>query len=125
MCQPARHQHLHQPEKLAQAVIQHQLVLREAELHGRYAEWDGQRREIPLARSTLDVRFKGGSRALSVGVNAIMADGSPAFRTFGGTALPMQVDIDEAKQAMRKDLFANDAEIADGVRIALAPLRAP
>lgn len=106
-------------------VIQHQLVLREAELRGRYAEWDGQRREIPLARANLDVRFKGGSRALSVGVNAIMADGSPAFRTFGGASLPMQVDMDEAKQAMRKDLFNNDAEISDGVRIALAPLRAP
>jgi hypothetical protein len=32
---------------------------------------------------------------------------------------------DEAKQKMRTDLFTNDAQIADGVRIALAPLRAP
>jgi hypothetical protein len=106
-------------------VIQHQLVLRGAELRGRYAEWDGQRREIPLTRTTMDVRFKGGARALSVGVNAITGDGAAAFRTFGGVTLPMQVDVDEAKQKMRTDLFNNDAEIADGVRIALAPLRAP
>lgn len=106
-------------------LVQHQLMLREAKLHGLYAEWDGQRREIPVTQSTRELRFKGGSRALSVGVNAIMADGTPAFRTFGGAALPMQVDVDEAKQTMRKDLFANDAEIADGVRIALAPLREP
>jgi len=57
--------------------------------------------------------------------NAIASDGAPAFRTFGGAALPMHGDMDEAKQTLRKDLFANDAEIADGVRIALAPLREP
>lgn len=106
-------------------VIHHQLVLRGAELRGRHAEWDGQRREIPLARNTMDVRFKGGARALSVAVRVIAGDGTPGFRTYGGVTLPMQVDMDEAKQTMRKDLFANDAEIADGVRIALAPLRAP
>lgn len=104
-------------------VVQHQLVLRRTELKGRYAEWDGQRREIPLTRITADVRFSGSARSLSVMLNVIAANGGSAFRTFGGVTLPMQMDVDEAKQKIRTDLFANDAEIADGVRIALAPLR--
>jgi hypothetical protein len=106
-------------------VAQHQLVLRRAELKGRYATWDGQRREIPLTRITADVRFSGSARSLSVMLNVIASNGDSAFRTFGGVTLPMQVDVDEARQKMRTDLFTNDAEIADGVRIALAPLRAP
>jgi hypothetical protein len=106
-------------------VAQHQLLLRRAELKGRYATWDGQRREVPITRITADVRFNGSVYALSVMLNVIASDGDPAFRTFGGVTLPMQMDVDEARQKMRTDLFANDAEIADGVRIALAPLSAP
>lgn len=100
------------------------LVMRHAELQQRVAEWDGQRRLIAVSKTGGTLHsFSGSIGAISVEMLALGADGRLAFRTFGGAAMPYAADTIGAQFELRPDLFADDAEIADGVRIALAPLR--
>jgi hypothetical protein len=104
-------------------VIQQRLVTRTAKLDGSIADWDGQSRSIPVKNArTREFRFSGTTKALSIELLAVMANGGMGFRTYGGASLPYQADIQESVNELRPNLFSNDQEVADGVRIALQPL---
>lgn len=99
------------------------IVRRSATLKGSVAEWDGQRKEIPLkGNGSRDYRFTGNTLGLSVELVALTADGKLGFRTFGGISLPYQSDVHEKRSELRTDLFSDDRDVASGVRIVLEPL---
>jgi len=104
-------------------VIQQRLVPRTARLDGSVVDWDGQSRSVPVKNAhTREFRFSGTTTALSVELLAVMANGGMGFRTYGGASLPFQTDVQESVNELRPNLFSNDQEVADGVRIALQPL---
>ena len=107
-------------------VIRQRLVARKASLDGEYAQWDGQQRYISVVQGGVGRRysFSGSTHGISVELFAIAADGSLALHTFGGASLLYQMNLHETRNEIRSDLFSNDKEIADGVRLALEPLRA-
>lgn len=107
----------------AALVISHSLVLRPAQLSGVKAQWDGQSRVQPTALSAGgDYRFDGTKVGMSVELLGIAGNGSIAFKTYGGIALPYRADTWDGSSQVRKDLFASAAETAEGVHIALQPL---
>lgn len=107
----------------AALVISHSLVLRKAQFSGAMAQWDGQSKVQPTSRSAGEnYRFDGTTPAISVELLGIAGNGAIAFKTYGGVALPYRADTWAGTSAVRKDLFANDGETAEGVRIALQPL---
>ncbi|HEU4777644.1 MAG TPA: hypothetical protein VFS95_12525 [Telluria sp.] len=110
----------------AALVLKPALVLRQARLQGKTAEWDGQRK-MPKLKDNFgdDHRFDGHTVAISLECLAIAGSGEFAFKTLGGVTLPYRGDAWDGKQEIRDDLFANDKEIAEGVQIALRPLLRP
>jgi len=68
------------------------------------------------------MRFRATTRGLSVELMGIGTEGGSAFRGFGSASLPYRVDVGAGQMELRADLFDEDDEIADGVRLALAPL---
>lgn len=87
------------------------------------AEWDGQRRRVVVVGSARsDGIVTGKALALSVELLGLTGNGTVVFRSFGGASLPFQLDWASSRNVLRPDLFSSDAEIADGVRIALRPL---
>lgn len=107
----------------AALVVSHGLVIRRAQLSGTKAQWDGQSKVQPTSRSAgTDYRFDGATVALSVELLGIAGNGSIAFKTYGGVALPYRADTWDGKNEIRKDMFAKDTETAEGVHIALRPL---
>lgn len=106
-------------------IIQQRLVERTATLNGFVADWDGQTRRIQT-RGALgqDYKFTGSTLAISVELVGVMADGGVGFRTYGGATLPFQTNVRESRNELRANLFQDDKEIADGVRISLQPLLA-
>ncbi len=110
----------------ASLVVSHSLVLRKAQFAGAMAQWDGQSKVQPTSRSAgADYRFDGTTAAISVELLGIGGTGAIAFKTYGGVALPYRADTWDGTSHVRKDLFASDAETAEGVRIALEPLLRP
>jgi hypothetical protein len=109
----------------AALIISHALLMRQAELSGARATWDGQNRPQPTSKAYGDeMRFNGDTIGLSVELLGIAADGSVAFKTHGGTSLPYRADVWNGKNSVRTDLFEKEEETADGVRIALKPVLA-
>jgi hypothetical protein len=107
----------------AALIISHGLLLRQAQLSGTRAAWDGQNRAQPTSNASGEnVRFDGATIGLSVELLGIASDGSIAFKTYGGTSLPYRADVWNGKHIVRTDLFDTDAETAQGVRIALQPV---
>lgn len=107
-------------ETQAAMVLRPRLVLRQAELSGMSAAWDGQQRRVPVFGADT-VSHKGSTIGLSVSLDAFTASGELVMRTFGGALLPYRVNANSGQNEVRADLFANDVELADGVSIALAP----
>lgn len=104
-------------------LLRYRLVIRQAELGGQTADWDGQRRRVKTSLTDgADSNFSGKTEAISVELLAMMADGSFAFKTYGGASLPYQAKVGAGKMALRSDLFQNDSEIAEAVRLAIAPI---
>jgi hypothetical protein len=106
-------------------LVQQRLVSRSATLEGSMAEWDGQARPIPLKNARPgEYRFNGTTRAISVELVALTAEGKLAFRSYGGLTIRFQTNMQEAKAEPRPDLFADDRETAEAVQLALEPLTA-
>lgn len=104
-------------------LVRQRMAVRSARLAGTYAEWDGMRRQVPTTDDpSRSYRYSGSTTALSVELTAIDARGGFAFRRFGGAALPFEINNRELKSELRRDLFASDAEVAAGARLALEPL---
>lgn len=111
-------------------LIQSRIVARTAVLQGSSATWDGQRTRIPTIndRGTREPNFTGSTSSFSIQLTAVMSTGAPAFLTYGGASIIHAMDMERPRGEVRRDLFNNDLEVAEGVRIALAPLipaRAP
>lgn len=105
-------------------MIQPRLVQRRAELRGSSAVWDGQHTSIPAeGHRQHDYRFSGATHALSVELMAVTSTGAWAFRSYGGASLLFVFNSDQERSELRRDLFQNEQEVAQGVRIALTPLR--
>ena len=105
-------------------VVRQRFLARKASLEGMMAQWDGQQRHIPVSQGGVSktYSFSGSTYGISVELLAIAGDGAFAFRMYGGVSLPYQTNIHEVRNEIRPDLFSDDKEIADGVRIALGPL---
>lgn len=109
-------------ETRAAAVMRPQLVLRNAEVSGMSAVWDGQQRRIAVAGAGGDmVRHDGVTLGVSARLDIFASSGELVMQTHGGILLPYRVNIQSGKNQVRPDLFANEKDIADGVAIALTP----
>lgn len=106
----------------AAMVIMPRLRLREAEVSGMSALWDGQQRRVPTFGTGAGTLTQSGSTlGLSVGLEVFAANGEKVMETFGGALLPYRVNARTAKNEVRPDLFADESEVAEGAAIALAP----
>ncbi len=112
-------------ETSAAMVIRPKLVMRQAELLGTKADWDGRLELLPT-RGTFGGRseHRGSTTAVSVQLIAMSGNGNIAFSTFGGITLPYIVNFVTEKPELRKDIFQIESDVTKGVRIALAPLLA-
>ncbi len=112
-------------ETSAALVIRPKLVMRQAELLGTKADWDGRQELVPT-RGTFGARseHRGTMTAVSVQLIAISGKGSIAFSTFGGITLPYIVNFVTEKPELRTVIFQLESDVTKGVRIALAPLLA-
>jgi hypothetical protein len=108
----------------AALVLVPRLVLRQAELAGPKAAWDGQLRRVPTRAWGDMLHFAGTVPALSVEITAFAADGRFGFHALGGASLPLRMDAGAGRGVLRDDLFATAAELDEGLVIALAPLAA-
>lgn len=109
-------------ETQAATVMRPRLVLREAEVAGMSAAWDGQQRRVPeIGGGGGTLSHHGSTLGLSVGLDVFAASGELVIHTFGGALLPYRLNVNLGQNEVRADLFATDAEVADGVAIALAP----
>jgi hypothetical protein len=113
-------------EQTCDLVIRPRMVARHAELGGSRATWDGVRKLIPLRNAgRLDYSFSGTASAISVELTVLTGQGAFAFRHYGGITLPHEADVWDQKSKFRTDLFDNDKDVAEGVRVALEPLLPP
>ena len=104
-------------------VLEYQLVERPATLSGRSAQWDGQvRQQQVVGAYGNEYRHDGSTVGLSVRLFGLLADGRVAFKTYGGTSLPYQINARSAVQEFRPNLFISGEETAEGVKLALAPI---
>jgi hypothetical protein len=101
-------------------IIRPRMVLRQAELSGMSASWDGQQRRVPVFGGDT-TSYKGSTFGLSVALDGFASNGEMVMRTYGGALLPYRVNINSGKSEVRADLFANDTEVSEGVAIALVP----
>jgi hypothetical protein len=106
----------------AAVVVRPQLVLRNAEIAGMSAVWDGQQRRISVFGAGGDtIRHDGLTLGLSVGLDIFASSGELVMHTHGGALLPYRVNVQSSKNEVRSNLFANEKDVADGVAIALTP----
>lgn len=105
-------------------VIHPSLVPRPAQLLGRHVEWDGLRRLLPVnyGKGGTTYSFQGGTTAISVELIGASAAGEILFKTLGGASLPHVVNAYDSRFDIRNDLFTSNAEVGEGVEIALTPL---
>ncbi len=109
-------------ETHAAVVVRPQLVLRNAEVSGMSAVWDGQQRRISDFGASGDtVTYGGSTLGLSVGLDIFASSGELVMHTHGGALLPYRVNVQSGKNEVRSDLFANEKDVTEGVAIALTP----
>merc|ERR1711916_132514 len=71
------------------AVIQPELVIRNADLTGKHAKWDGVLvKTIDKGARARDVSWSGGTRGISLRVSAYDYSPKWLFTSYGGLALP-------------------------------------
>lgn len=110
-------------ETRAELVIQPRLVLRQAEVSGMSAAWDGQQRRVPVMGLGDDTLTHSGSTlGLSVGLNMFAPTGELVIYSYGGALLPYRINVRSSQNEVRPDLFKDGTEVAEGVAIALKPM---
>jgi hypothetical protein len=104
-------------------LISHRLVARQVTYKGEYAAWDGQRRKVQFT-TTAGKRydFRGTTLALSVELTGLDPNRGRVFVTYGGASLPYSFDALDSKADIRDDLFKNELEVSEAVRLALMPV---
>lgn len=107
-------------------VLIQRLVVRKAEVGAQRAEWDGQSRSIEKFNTGGNMtHFKGSTTGMSLELTALTANGEVAFKRYGGISLPHEFDLIKNESKLRRDIFRNDEEVSDGVRIAIRPFLKP
>jgi hypothetical protein len=107
----------------ATMVLRPRLVLREAQMSGTKASWDGQTRWIPatgIGGGT--AHFSGSTSAVSVQLVGFQSSGQFAFLAYGGVSLPFRTNFNTRASEFRNDLFSSPTEVMEGTAIALRPL---
>ena len=105
------------------AIVEARIVSRRMKVRDRHAEWDGVARRLPFSNSSGNIHeFKGNAAGLSVAILAISASGKVMFRTYGGAAIPFEMDAVAKSARLRADLFADPDEVVEGVEVAIRPL---
>ena len=116
-------------------VIRTRFVMRPAPVVDNFfAQWDGARRALKLTDTapranpdgpgrTVVGALRGLGSGLSIELMAYDGDGALAFTTHGAVAVPYVTRLGEGRVEWRDDLFSGDGDVADGMRIALAPMR--
>lgn len=111
-------------------LIRARIVLRKARLDAQYAEWDGRRRGVLFEgvpdlgrRRVISAGLSGTTNALSVELVAFDGNGARDFITHGGVVLPLIWNLERKSSSVRTDLFQDDTDVADGLQVALAPMR--
>ncbi len=116
-------------------LIRARIVMRKATLDAQYAEWDGRRRgllfdgardlEVDTNSRTrvVSVRMTGTTAGLSVELVAFDGSGVRDFVTHGAVVIPLVWNLKTRASSVRTDLFQTDEDVADGLKIALAPMR--
>lgn len=103
-------------------VLDYQLIPRNAVLSGHKAIWDGVVRDISFKRGDERYDMSGTTSALSVELLGFSPSGELLLRQFGGTSLFYRINTIDRRAEIRPDLFLNDTDTAEGVRVALRPL---
>ena len=103
-------------------VLDYQLVPRSAAMSGKKAGWDGVVRDISIKHGDDDTTMSGNASALSIELLGFSASGDLLLRQFGGTSLFYRINTISKRAEIRPDLFLDDTETAEGVRVALRPL---
>ena len=103
-------------------VLDYQLIPRSAVMSGHKAGWDGVVRDIPFKRGQERYEMSGRTSALSVELVGFSPNGELLLRQFGGTSLFYRINTIDKREEIRPDLFLDDADTAEGVRVALRPL---
>ncbi len=136
----ARQRALARLAKIAAESSQCDLVIRGRFVYRRapiidsvFAQWDGGRHGIkfedanviedPEGRHVVFERMSGMVTALSVELVAYDASGKLAFTTHGAVIVPYVTNVNKASTRWLDNMFSTDSDVADGLRIALAPLR--
>lgn len=112
-------------------LIRARIVMRKAHLDTQYAEWDGRRRGILFEgvpdlgprRKLVGAGLTGSTTALSVELVGIDGSGARDFVTHGGVVVPLIWNLERHSSSVRTDLFQDDTDVADGLQVALAPMR--
>ena len=79
-------------------------------------------RNISFKRGDERYNMSGKASALSVELLGFSPDGELLLGQFGGTSLFYRVNTIDRREEIRPDLFLDDAETAEGVRVALHPV---
>lgn len=99
------------------------LVIRDAELKGKRATWDGVSRAKVTRGSTAPMSWSGTTKGLSLEIIALDAESNWLFTSYGGLALPFYSDLrDNPKNEVRDDIFDRPYDIQSGVTVALYPI---
>jgi hypothetical protein len=101
-------------------LIDARLVMRPAQVKAGVAEWDGRKQVVDAAP---DGKTPGHAYGISVELSGITPDSTLAFKAYGGVALPEPYSAAELRNKTRKPLPWSEADIAEGLRIALKPLQ--
>lgn len=100
-------------------LINHQLVMRPALIERGHIAWDGARQ--PLLNPAANALTEG--HGISVELTAITPVGTLAFKHYGAVTPLTGLTMEEMKQYVTKQQFFVAAEINQGVRLALKPMR--
>lgn len=110
-------------ETSASLVLMPRLLTRKADLHGTKAAWDGRLMRVPTRGTFGGAPYSSGTTtAVSVQLVALTQNGDLAFSTYGGVTLPYIINFVTEKPEMRANVFSDEADLAEGVKIALTPL---
>ena len=100
------------------ALVLPDIVIRQAELEGRFARWDGVKRQHP---SSFGMTWSGNTSAASLRVRIFAADGERVFEGFGGLDLLFRPVISERRMEPMENLLSDQWNLRQGVAVAFHP----
>lgn len=110
-------------ELKGQFLLVPELVLRDAQLEGSNANWDGRTFSVPIKNSGGRLlKLSGTLKGLSLQISALDAHGVLQFRSRGALLFPYVHNAEKIMNEVRPDMFTSRDEMVEGIAIALMPL---